>query len=386
MNIILFDYNRNKLLPLTFIRPVGELRFGTFTIKERWEQLVKNCKVGFKTENYLEKKYNKIESNNLYFINSCVFPNNFFLKKLFLLDYNEGLYLNNILLAYKVEDFYFPIKKLKIIPFDEKIIFINYPWDLLMYNSIALNFDFKLINNNKKSEKISKTNGVIGNIDQIFIDKGAKVEYTTLNTTNGPIYIGKNSEIMEGSNLRGPISLGKNSIINMGSQIYGGTTIGPYCKIGGELNNVIFIGFSNKSHNGFLGDSIIGEWCNLGANTNCSNLKNNYKSVNYWSYEKKRLIPTNIQFLGTIFGDFSKTAINTQLNTATVVGICASIFDIGISPGHIKSFSFGGKINSKKIKLSNIFSTIKIVMKRRNIIMSNIDQEILEKLYNLDIN
>lgn len=384
MNINLFDYYREELLPLTFTRPVGDLRCGIFTFAERWEKIIKNSTVGFQTTPYLKKKYTSIEADDLYFINASIFPNKTFIDALYSLDFNQSLYLDKILLAYRIANMkeYSVDFKSKIIPFKKKVEIIKSPWNLFSYNSTALEFDFNLLTGGRVSQAISSTNGVIGDIKKIFIEEGAKLEYTTLNSTNGSIYIGKNSEIMEGVNIRGSFSLGEHSIIHMGSKIYGSTTIGPYCKIGGEVNNVVFWGYSNKSHEGFLGNSVIGQWCNFGAGTNCSNLKNNYANIKSWSYKEKRFISTNKQFFGTIFGDYSRTAINTRLNTGTIVGVFSNIIYYDFPPNYIESFSWKENKNLERFKLSKVFEIAERIMNRRNVKLNEVEKQILEELYN----
>lgn len=385
MYINLFDFYREELLPLTFIRPIGNLRCGILTFKERWEHIIKNCFIGFKTINYLQKKYCLIRSNDVYFINASIIPNQEFISSLLSLQFNQALYYNNIILAYRINNnLSSSFIKFKIILFNKTIYIIKNPWDLFTYNSIALEFDFELLTKNRVSQLISKTNGVIGNKNRIFLEKGAKVEYCTLNSLEGSIYVGKNAEIMEGSHIRGGFSLGNTSIVSMGSKIYGATTIGAFSKVGGELCNVIIFDYSNKKHDGFLGNSIIGYWCNLGANTNCSNLKNNYKKVECWSYKENKKISTNLQFCGTIFGDFSKTAINTQLNTGTVIGIFCSILDYKLICNHVSSFLYSnGGENLKKFTLLEVFELCQCIMSRRDVALSEEDKMIIQYLYKL---
>lgn len=387
MNINLFDYHREELLPLTFIRPVGDLRCGILTFQERWSKIFNTYSIGFQTVNYLQDKYFYIKSTDVYFINSCIIANNDLIISILSLELNQILYFNNIILAYRINNIStFSLSNCKSFCFKNEIKIIKYPWDLFRYNAIALEFDFQLLTKNRISQLISKTNGLIGDTKKIFLEIDAKIEYCTLNTTEGSIYIGKNSQIMEGSNIRGSFALCQNSIVSMGSKIYGSTTIGPYCKVGGELNNVVIWGYSNKKHDGFLGNSVIGQWCNFGANTNCSNLKNNYKQVSCWSYKEKKFIATNLQFCGVIFGDFSKTAISTQINTGTVIGIFSSLLHYKFLPNYISSFLYGiGDKTSKKFKLSQIFKICMDMMNRRNIRLNEIEKLIIKKIYILDL-
>ena len=229
---------------------------------------------------------------------------------------------------------------------------------------------------------MSSTNGFIGEKENLFIEEGATIEFSTLNCKTGKIYIGKNAEIMEGSNIRGSLALCEESKINLGTKLYGGTTIGPHSKVGGEVNNIVIFGYSNKGHDGFVGNSVIGEWCNLGADTNSSNLKNNYASVKLWNYRKKRFLDTGLQFCGLIMGDHSKTAINTQLNTGTVVGVAANIFKSGFPPNLVDSFSWGGMKGDEKFKLEKSYEVAEKAMERRKIAITEMDKDILKYIYN----
>lgn len=384
MNIILFDGKEYfDLLPLTFTRPVAELRMGILTFAERWKLIFQTEKISYLTQGYLSEKYTlQIEEENI-FINPAYFPNQDFIYQLKNLKFGEAFYYQEELVAAKttLENFQLNnfVKKLDI-TFES--FHIQYPWDLFTYNSDAITYDFQLITQGRKSCTLSNTVRIIGDPSQLFVEEGAVAECAILNTKEGPIYLGKNSEIMEGAMIRGSFALGTGSKINMGAKVYGGTTVGPYSKVGGEVNNIIILGYSNKGHDGFVGNSVIGEWCNLGADTNSSNLKNNYAEVKLWNYTKQKFIKSGLQFAGMIMGDHSKSAINTQFNTGTVVGVSANIFTSGFPPNIIKSFSWGGKSESPNFKLEQVFEVAERTMKRRGIELSEQDKKIIEYIYN----
>lgn len=384
MNIILFDGKEySDLLPLTFTRPVAELRMGILTFAERWKLIFQTEKISYLTQRYLSEKYTlQIEEENV-FINPAYFPNQDFIFQLKNLKFGEAFYYQGELVAAKttLENFQLNnfVKKLDI-TFES--FHIQYPWDLFTYNSDAITYDFQLITQGRKSCTLSNTVRIIGDPSKLFVEEGAVAECAILNTKEGPIYLGKNSEIMEGAMIRGSFALGTGSKINMGAKVYGGTTIGPYSKVGGEVNNIIILGYSNKGHDGFVGNSVIGEWCNLGADTNSSNLKNNYAEVKLWNYTKQKFIKSGLQFAGMIMGDHSKSAINTQFNTGTVVGVSANIFTSGFPPNIIKSFSWGGKSESPNFKLEQVFEVAERTMKRRGIELSEQDKKIIEYIYN----
>lgn len=384
MNIILFDGKEySDLLPLTFTRPVAELRMGILTFAERWKLIFQTEKISYLTQRYLSEKYTLQNEEENVFINPAYFPNQDFIYQLKNLKFGEAFYYQEELVAAKttLENFQLNnfVKKLDI-TFES--FHIQYPWDLFTYNSDAITYDFQLITQGRKSCTLSNTVRIIGDPSQLFVEEGAVAECAILNTKEGPIYLGKNSEIMEGAMIRGSFALGTGSKINMGAKVYGGTTVGPYSKVGGEVNNIIILGYSNKGHDGFVGNSVIGEWCNLGADTNSSNLKNNYAEVKLWNYTKQKFIKSGLQFAGMIMGDHSKSAINTQFNTGTVIGVSANIFTSGFPPNIIKSFSWGGKSESPNFKLEQAFEVAERTMKRRGIELSEQDKKIIEYIYN----
>ncbi len=388
MNYILFDdLSWNNLLPLTFTRPVSEIRLGILTITEKWNKFL-DGQISFLTKDYLSNKFPYIQQKDNILVNSSVIPLKNLADAIITLKQGEILKQNDIIIAARlnpeqIKDFKINnTSSFKIITTNIAFDKINYPWDIFQLNDKAIREDFELITKGRKSAQISNTNKVTG-IENIFIEEGSSVEFSIINGTTGPIYIAKETEIMEGSMVRGPFVLCEHACLKMGSKIYGATTVGPHCKIGGELNNSVLIGYSNKAHDGFLGNSVIGEWCNLGADTNNSNLKNNYSEVKIWNYPKENFINTGLQFCGLIMGDHSKSGINTMFNTGTVVGISSNIFGAGFPRTFIPSFSFGGSHGFTVYNLEKAFEVARLVMKRRNIEFTDNDKDIFRNIFNI---
>ncbi|MBI2259747.1 MAG: GlmU family protein [Flavobacteriia bacterium] len=375
MNIILHDAGKHlELAPLTLAKPVAELRMGILTIKERWQKILPTAQYFYETEDYLAEKFPNTSKFDLVInASAIIYPDT--LKEILLLKEGDVLFSKDNWIAKKGFDITNKVES------KNEVLVINHLWDLFSFNHSAVERDFELLTKNRKSSKISESNTIIGNPLHIFLEEGAHVEATIFNTKSGPIYIDKDAEIMEGSMIRGPFTLGRGSCVKMGAKIYGATTIGPYCKVGGEISNSIFQSFSNKGHDGFIGNSVIGEWCNLGADTNSSNLKNNYSKVNIYSYAKKEIIKTDVQFLGLIMGDHSKSGINTMFNTSTVVGFSANIFGGNFPSKHIPSFSWGGADGFVKFDLIKAVEVAKAMMSRRNVQFSELDLKIFEFLY-----
>jgi len=377
MNVILFDSNRTNFYPLSYTRPISEFRIGILTIKEKWTHYYKN--ISTKTADYLVSKYPIIKQKENLWINASVLPSKELKTELDSLRNGEVLESNGKIIAFKNLNYSF--KNLNKINTSILVNSIENIWDIFSYNRREIEADFKLLTNARKSQNISGTNTVIGK--SIFVEKGAKISCSILNAENGPIYIGKNAEIMEGAIIRGPFAMGENAILKMGAKIYGSTTLGPHCKVGGEVNNSVFFGYSSKAHDGFLGNSIIGEWCNLGADTNNSNLKNNYDEVKLWNYEMERFKKTGLQFCGLIMGDHSKCGINTMFNTGTVIGVSANIFGSGFPRNFVPSFTWGGASGFQVYKLPKVFEVVSKVFKRRNLDFDKNEQNILSEVYDM---
>ena len=369
-------------LPLTFTRPVAEMRCGILTFSERWQKLLETSEISYLTEDFLQEKFPKPEKKESLFIVPNFLPNENVLNQIKDLKLGEALVYENELLAAKVDMDNFSLNQIeKMTDIHEELLLFKQPTDLFSFNEKAIDFDFELLTKGRASQELSATNGFLGNAEDLFIEEGATIEFSTLNTKTGKIYIGKNAEVMEGCNLRGPIALCEDSKFNLGAKIYGATTIGPHCKVGGEVNNIVIFGYSNKGHDGFVGNSVIGEWCNLGADTNSSNLKNNYASVKLWNYRTKRFVDTGLQFAGLVMGDHSKTAINTQFNTGTVVGVAANIFKNGFPPNLIENFSWGGMKGDEKFKLEKAYEVAEKAMARRKVPFTENDRNILKYIY-----
>jgi UDP-N-acetylglucosamine diphosphorylase/glucosamine-1-phosphate N-acetyltransferase len=387
MNYILYDGpNRGTLLPFSFTRPVAGIRIGVTTIREKWENYL-GQEISHLTQDYLQNKFPLVKKNENIVIDASILPNDGLVDRIRSLKQGQALENEGRLLAVcvglqKVSDnpFQFDFERVQA---DVEFISIKYPWDIFKYNDDAIKDDFKRLTSGRTSLPISDKILVSGNPDLIFIEEGADVKFTYLNTENGPVYIGKNAKVMEGSMIRGPFALCKHATIKMGAKIYEGTTIGPYSKVGGEVNNSVIFGYSSKAHDGYMGNSVIGEWCNLGADTNTSNLKNTYENVKAWSYADGSFIDTGSQFCGLIMGDHSKTGINTMFNTGTVAGVFCNIFGEGYQRNFIPSFSWGGTHGFKLYNMNRFLKVAEAVMKRRELIFGDEEKEILLHLHDL---
>ena len=369
-------------LPLTFTKPISELRCGILTFAERWEKLLDIRDKRYITEEYLEVKYPRYEKKESLLIVPNFLPTEKVLDQIKNLQFGEALVYENELLVAKINLENFGLHQIeKMTDIEEKLTVFKHPTDLFSFNEKAINFDFDLLTNGRISQPLSETNGFLGNKEDIFIEEGAEIEFATINAKTGKIYIGKNAEVMEGCNLRGPIALCEGAKFNLGAKIYGATTIGPYSKIGGEVNNIVVQGYSNKGHDGFVGNSVIGEWCNFGADTNSSNLKNNYSEVKLWSYKHKKFVGTGLQFTGVIMGDHAKTAINTQLNTGTIIGVAANIFKTGFPPNLVDNFSWGGMRGDEKFTINKVYEVAEKMMNRRKISLTQADKDILRYIF-----
>lgn len=367
----------SNLRPLTFTKPISHLRIGILKIYEKWELLL-DSKVEIKSiQNYLKSFNTFSNKDGSIFINAAIIPTENLVKNILALHGGESLYANGTFIASKSGKSNFETE----INYTEEFLKISFPWDIFSLNQKAIALDFEHITKNRQSEKLSVTNTVIGDTSNIFLEKGAKIEASILNANGGYIYLGSNAEIMEGSVIRGSLALCESATLKLATKIYGATTVGPHSKVGGEVNNSVIQGYSNKGHDGFLGNSVIGEWCNLGADTNNSNLKNNYGEVKSWSYGKNDYIKTGLQFLGLIMGDHSKCGINTMFNTGTVVGVFANIFGGDFPPKHIPSFSWGGSDGFQTYQFNKAIEVAKAVMKRRSIDLSKQETEILEYIF-----
>jgi len=384
MNYILFDGPvRNALLPFTYTRPVADIRIGILTIREKWEKRLGQTTTTL-TEEYLEKKFPMVEMEANIMLNASFIPNDSLITQVKNLKKNEAIFKEDEIVAFFTSDTQNSVNfdNYHIISLNEDILQIKNTWDIFSLNDEAIASDYELLTHGRKSEPIPSTVNCISK-ENIFMEEGVDISFATLNASTGPIYIGKDAIIMEGSLVRGPFALCHDSILKMGAKIYGATTIGPLSKVGGEINNSVFFGYSSKAHEGYLGNSVIGEWCNLGADTNNSNLKNNYAEVKLWSYETERFAKTGRQFCGLMMGDHSKCGINTMFNTGTVIGVSANIFGGNFPRNFIPSFSWGGSAGFTTFKMDKVDEVAEIVMKRKHIDYDEVEKDILQNVFTL---
>ncbi len=384
MNYILADgTTRESLLPFTFTRPVADIRVGILTVREKWEKwLGADC--SSITEDYLSEKFPLMVAHDNVVIYAQYLPNKALVDSINNLKVGEVLVSEGNPLAYATShpEKEFTFSDYRSVSYNGNLFQIENSWDIFSKNGEVLQADFELLTKGRKSQPISKTNQTV-NPENIFLEQGAEVEFSILNASTGPIYIGKNAMIMEGCIVRGGLALCDNAVLKMGAKIYGATTVGPYSKIGGEVNNAVLFAYSNKGHEGFLGNSVLGEWCNLGADTNTSNLKNNYAPVRLWSYKTEGFAKTGLQFCGLMMGDHSKCGINTMFNTGTVIGVSANIFGSGYPRNFVPSFSWGGSSGFTTFLTKKAFEVATAMMKRRGVDFDEKEQHILEKVYEL---
>jgi UDP-N-acetylglucosamine diphosphorylase/glucosamine-1-phosphate N-acetyltransferase len=386
MSILFFDdASRESLLPLSFTRPVADFRIGILTIAEKWAKRLSATSYSFVTEGYLQEKFPMDLADDNLFINGSICPDEELVKVIKSLQVSESLVAEQVLIAVKLSEKeaqsfdYTNFSSYKSIAYTGSFIKITYPEDLFSHNDVELRKDFTLLTAGRTSAKISATNTILGS--NFFAEEGATAECATFNTLDGPIYLAKNSQVMEGSHIRGSFALGEHSQVKMGAKIYGATTIGPHCRVGGEVNNSILFAYSSKGHEGFLGNSVLGEWCNIGADTNNSNMKNNYSEVRLWDYAKQSFRKTGLQFCGLIMADHAKCGINTMFNTGTVVGVSANVFGAGYPRNFIPNFAWGGAQGLEVYPLAKVFETAERAYERRNRVFDEIEKNILTHIF-----
>ncbi len=384
MNYILSDGpQRTSLLPFTFTRPVAEIRIGILTIKEKWEKYL-DTSVSYLTEKYLSEKYPMVDVEDNIIIIASFLPSQQLLKAIQDLKQGEAIFLEDKAVAYRTKNAKeeFDSSMYTVVNYTEDIFSVDFTWDIFSKNGEALQADFDLITKGRKSAPISDTNRLIAP-ENIFLEEGAKVEHSILNASKGPIYIGRNAEIWEGCLVRGALALCENAVVKMGAKMYGPTTIGPYGKVCGEVNNSVIFGYSSKGHDGYLGNAVLGEWCNIGADSNNSNLKNNYAKVRLWNYATEKFDHTGLQFCGLMMGDHSKTAINTMLNTGTVIGVNSNIYVPGFPRNFVPSFSWGGASGFATYMPKKAFEAAEVMMARRGVAFDEKEARILEHVFEL---
>ena len=390
MKFILFDpvRTRQDLLPLTYTRTIADCRVGIMTIREKWEYYLSGKTLSL-SEPYLEAKFpfNHEAGAHLY-INGAIIPDAALVAQIKSLKDEQTLTDGTNVIAYHSAKPQLNHENIEAIALSgEKVTYtsqykrLSFPYDIFKLNGAEIKADFEILTKGKTSQPLSKTNTLIGDASQIFIEEGASIECSTLNAKGGPIYIGRDAEIMEGCHIRGPFALGEHACLKMAAKVYGDTTVGPYCRVGGEVSNVVFFGYSNKGHDGFLGNSVVGEWCNLGADTNTSNLKNNYGNVDVWSYREERYIQSGLQFHGLIMADHSKSSINSMFNTGTVVGVAANIFGTGFPDKFIASFTWGGR---ETFRFDKALEVAVRMMERRDVKVTQADIDILKVVFEKD--
>ena len=384
MNYILFDGAvRNQLLPFTFTRPVADIRIGILTIREKWEKFLGSTTTTV-TEEYLSDKFPMVELEQNVLINASFCPSENLVLLIKNLQENQAIFYNDEPLAfYANEDQEIDFDAFTVTQYtDDDVLRIENTWDIFEKNHQAIKRDYDVLTQGRTSEAIPQTT-IAFNPEHIFIEKGAKVMCASLNATDGPIYIGKDTVLMEGATIQGPFALCEHSSIKMGAKIYGGTTIGPHCKVGGEVANSVMMGYSNKGHDGYMGNSVLGHWCNLGADTNTSNLKNNYAQVRLWDYDTEKFAKTGNQFCGLMMGDHSKCGINTMFNTGTVVGVSANIFGAGYPRNFIPSYSWGGSSGMETYNTTKAFEVAAVVMARRGLEFDTQEEAILNEVFEI---
>jgi len=379
MNVVLFDdpIVRQDLMPFTLTRPVGAIRVGILTLGEKWHVL-SGSPVKFITADYLAEKFPRATGSDNVFINGALCPDDEVFAAISKLAVGESLVSNGNLLAVRGDK---PEQTSKIRNYDKEVFLIDQVWKIFQHNAAQLRQDFARLTKGKKSQPINDPHTRVYAPENIFLEEGVQLTACVLNASTGPIYLGKNSQVQEGAVIRGPFALGEESVVNMGAKIRGDSTIGPHCKVGGEISNTVIFGYSNKAHDGFLGSAVIGEWCNLGADTNNSNLKNNYEDVKIWSYRKGGFASTGLMFCGLMMGDHSKCGINTMFNTGTVVGVGANIFGDGFPRTFIPSFAWGGAAGFTTFQLKKVFETASRVMERRKMMLTETDKKILSTIF-----
>ena len=382
MNYILFDSDvRTALLPFTYTRPVADIRIGILTIREKWEKYLGLTTTTI-TAAHLEEKYPMVEMEENILLNASFCPTAALVAKVKKLAKNEAIFQGEDVIAFYTTDEQEEVNfdSYTQIEFEEELIQIKNTCDIFTFNGAAIQQDFELVTEDRTSEPIPEGVQVL-NKENIFIEEGAEILFATLNASEGPIYIGRDAQIMEGASIRGPFAMGANAVLKMGAKIYKDTTLGPYCKVGGEVSNAVIFGYSSKGHDGYLGNSVIGEWCNIGAGTSTSNLKNNYAEVKLWEYETGRFAKTGLQFCGLMMGDHSKCAINTMFNTGTVVGVSANIFGSGFPRNFIPSYSWGGAAGFVTFQMNKVYEVVTAVLQRKKLPFEEMDKKILDCVF-----
>lgn len=394
MNLIFFDTTAQHLdlLPLTFTRPVADLRIGILKIAEKWKHWFSEyfdnqaITISFLTEKYLSNKFPLHYDTDNFYINGGLLPNQEITRQIFQLFNNEVISNEQHLLAVRTNKIYDSYEALvEGIPvmqqMNEGTTMISQLWHIFEQNRNQIMADYEIVTKGRKSQPITDPHTAVYGKDNIFLEQGVSIKSAILDAENAPIYLGKNTIVELGSIIRGAFALCEGAALNFGAKMRGDTTIGVFSKFGGEVSNVVVQGYSNKAHDGYLGNSVIGEWCNLGADTNCSNLKNTYKPVDIWNYQNNDYIQTEKVFCGTFMGDFVRCGINTMLNTGTVIGVGANVFGAGFPPKFVKDFAWGGVGGFTKTKIDKFFETASEMKIRKGLTLTDEDKKILRYIY-----
>jgi len=380
-NYILFDTPARELLyPFTHTRPVAACRIGILTIREKWEHWL-NTTTSYLTAPHLQQKFplKKDESLAAVLINGNTLPDEALVKAIGQLKPGEALYSDGELVAKIVTGNDLDAEPIERKEYLGARLAVRLPWDFFLMNDQAIRSDFELLTKGRVSAPLSDTNKVTAP-ENVFLEAGAVVEHSVLNASTGPIYIGKKAEILEGCLVRGPLAMGEKAVLKMGAKVYGATTLGPGCLGGGEIKNVVMFGYSNKGHDGYIGDAVIGEWCNFGANATASNLKNNGGVVKVWVEALNKTEPAGRK-CGVIMGDYSRVGIGTMLNTGTVVGVCCNIFGGDFPPKFVGSFSWGGAAKLEPYQLEPALRDVETWMQFKGQPMTAEDRQVLKALY-----
>jgi UDP-N-acetylglucosamine diphosphorylase/glucosamine-1-phosphate N-acetyltransferase len=385
MHTILFDdpILRTQLLPFTFLRPLAHIRIGILKISEKWQHYLGE-EPSYLTQDYLSTKYPMQAGDENLFVNGDLCPDAQVLSAIEGLKEGQGLMQGETLLACRTKQTQLPHTGLEAMSYPHPLTLIRSLPDLFALNAQQIRADFELLTRGRTSQPITDPHTTVYNPSQVFLEEGASIRASILNAETGPIYIGRNATVQEGCMIRGSFALLDHAQLSLGAKMRGDTTIGPYCKVGGEVGNSVFFGYSSKAHDGYVGNSVIGEWCNLGADTNTSNMKNDYGNVKLWNYTAHDFTDTGRQFCGTMMGDHTKAGINSMFNTGTVIGISCNVFGGGFPPKFIPSFSWGGAEGMTRYQLEKVLLVADRAMQRRNLSLSAADEAIFRYLYSLD--
>lgn len=391
MKIALFDHQdaHVNLLPLSFTRPICDFRVGITTIREKWQAFLPEAEVHALPVGYLRPRFGEPDDTGetMLFVSGDIVPDEDIAAKIVALKPGQAYVWEDVVLALCGSWDDLKLRKYTDC-FEEDLRRVRQVYDVFLMNPAVLVEDFRRITRGRKSQPLSKTNRILGELEDadgnpmIFLEEGAEAEGAMFNLKDGPVYIGKDAEVMEGCFVRGPIAFCEHSKARIGSKLYGGSTFGPYVKVGGEIDNSVIFGYTNKAHDGYLGNAVVGEWCNLGAGVNCSNLKNDYSKIRLWNYREHSFVRTGLQFCGPIIGDHTKLGVNVMLNTATVLGVGVNIHGAGFPRVFVPSFSEGSPASGfTDVSMKKFVTIAERVMARRDIPVTDLDRVIFDRIF-----